>query len=702
MAPCTSRPPGCRRRSAPGRCVSGCWTRRWSAWSRSAGAVRRPRWCPSAPGSAAVRSCTTSRPRARWCWPPSSTSSDVRGDELAARRGRAAGRPAPHPGRAGDARRRTSPARCSPRRSSSGSRPAPTRSCARRSARSSSGSAARPTAPPSSCSASTSPGPACASWCRPPSTWSAASGWPHTLTDDTARRNRILDQWARVLDARIREASDGRAARRGARRPRRRGRPARGPGRAARRRAGWRAATPAAGWDVAHQVAHLAWTDEVAVLAAHRQGGAGTRSCWPPWRTPTGSSTRWRPRVPRCRARSCWRAGAPRAPGLAEALRTLPEGTRIPWYGPPMSATSMATARFMETWAHARDVAAAPRRRAAGRRPGAARRPPRGAHPRLRLRQPRPRRRRRRSPRRADAPAAAPLRVRARGRGQSVTRVGARLRAARHPAAPPAPTPTSPPTGADADQWLDDRAGVRRPDRARDGPAGGATCCRVGNCSGFYGDRLSAMREMLHRRGARRAHRRLPRRADHADPRPGPDEGRLAAAMPARSSARPRTASGSRSSRACGSSQRRRPQPGRPRRAGCARWPQGSGSTRGSRTCRATTCVDRAALARDRGPPLTANAYLGAFGIAAALAAGADVVVTGRVTDASLVVGPAVARFGWTPDVVRRARRRRRSRGTSSSAAPRRRAATSPASGARRDTTRSASRSPRSRPTGPA
>ena len=46
---------------------------------------------------------------------------------------------------------------------------------------------------------------------------------------------------------------------------------------------------------------------------------------------------------------------------------------------------------------------------------------------------------------------------------------------------------------------------------------------------------------------------------------------------------------------------------------------------------------------------LTANAYLGGFGIAAALSAGADVVVTGRVTDASLVVGPAVAHFGWTP-----------------------------------------------------
>jgi len=46
--------------------------------------------------------------------------------------------------------------------------------------------------------------------------------------------------------------------------------------------------------------------------------------------------------------------------------------------------------------------------------------------------------------------------------------------------------------------------------------------------------------------------------------------------------------------------------------------------------------------------PLAANAYLGAWGIAACLDAGADVVVTGRVTDASLVVGPAASHFGWS------------------------------------------------------
>ncbi|MGW4121056.1 acyclic terpene utilization AtuA family protein [Nocardia sp. NPDC004711] len=47
------------------------------------------------------------------------------------------------------------------------------------------------------------------------------------------------------------------------------------------------------------------------------------------------------------------------------------------------------------------------------------------------------------------------------------------------------------------------------------------------------------------------------------------------------------------------------------------------------------------------GAPLTANAYLGAWGIAECLTAGADIVVTGRVTDASVVVGPAAAHFGW-------------------------------------------------------
>jgi uncharacterized protein (TIGR03084 family) len=48
-----------------------------------------------------------------------------------------------------------------------------------------------------------------------------------------------------------------------------------------------------------------------------------------------------------------WRAGRS---ALVAMLRGYPEGEKLPWYGPPMSPTSMATARFMETWAHALDV----------------------------------------------------------------------------------------------------------------------------------------------------------------------------------------------------------------------------------------------------------------------------------------------------------------------------------------------------------
>ncbi|MET7971475.1 acyclic terpene utilization AtuA family protein [Streptomyces mirabilis] len=51
---------------------------------------------------------------------------------------------------------------------------------------------------------------------------------------------------------------------------------------------------------------------------------------------------------------------------------------------------------------------------------------------------------------------------------------------------------------------------------------------------------------------------------------------------------------------------------------------------------------------------LAAHAYLGGAGIAACLREGADIVVTGRVTDAALVTGPAVAHFGWAPDAYDR------------------------------------------------
>ena len=119
---------------------------------------------------------------------------------------------------------------------------------------------------------------------------------------------------------------------------------------------GWRTPTPAAGWDVAAQVAHLAWTDEVATAAAgdperwdaivlqalgDPDGYVDAEALAGAAVPPAALLDRWR------RARAT----------LQRALRAVPPGQRMPWFGPPMSPTSMATARFMETWAHALDVA---------------------------------------------------------------------------------------------------------------------------------------------------------------------------------------------------------------------------------------------------------------------------------------------------------------------------------------------------------
>jgi uncharacterized protein (TIGR03084 family) len=118
----------------------------------------------------------------------------------------------------------------------------------------------------------------------------------------------------------------------------------------------WRRPTPAEGWTIRDQIAHLAFADARAALAA------------------TDPVTFERLRDEDLRDRELFAArmvGAELAPEGAVALalwrqqrarflevfRAIDPSVRIPWYGPSMSPASKVTARIMETWAHGQDVA---------------------------------------------------------------------------------------------------------------------------------------------------------------------------------------------------------------------------------------------------------------------------------------------------------------------------------------------------------
>ncbi|MFF0331850.1 TIGR03084 family metal-binding protein [Streptomyces fimicarius] len=120
---------------------------------------------------------------------------------------------------------------------------------------------------------------------------------------------------------------------------------------------GWRGPTPAERWTVAHQVAHLSWTDEVALLAAtepDRFGDEVTKALGAPESFVDEAADALVAAHAPDALLARWREGRQR---LDKVLRDAPDGTRIPWYGPPMSVASMATARLMETWAHGQDIA---------------------------------------------------------------------------------------------------------------------------------------------------------------------------------------------------------------------------------------------------------------------------------------------------------------------------------------------------------
>ncbi|MEV3857415.1 TIGR03084 family metal-binding protein [Streptomyces sp. NPDC050095] len=119
----------------------------------------------------------------------------------------------------------------------------------------------------------------------------------------------------------------------------------------------WSTPTPAPRWTVAHQIAHLAWTDRAALLAMGDPdafaGEVEKALAAPDSFVDDGAEAgaALEPAV----LLAQWRDGRAE---LQKVLRSAAETrTKFPWYGPPMSAASMATGRLMETWAHGQDVA---------------------------------------------------------------------------------------------------------------------------------------------------------------------------------------------------------------------------------------------------------------------------------------------------------------------------------------------------------
>ncbi|GAT08897.1 TIGR03084 family protein [Mycolicibacterium novocastrense] len=119
---------------------------------------------------------------------------------------------------------------------------------------------------------------------------------------------------------------------------------------------GWAEPTPAEGWTIAHQIAHLLWTDRVALTAVTDEA-AFADLLEEAGKNPTGFVDAGAEELAAMSPPDLlaeWRATRSR---LHDALLTVAEGRKLPWFGPPMSAASMATARLMETWAHGLDVA---------------------------------------------------------------------------------------------------------------------------------------------------------------------------------------------------------------------------------------------------------------------------------------------------------------------------------------------------------
>lgn len=119
---------------------------------------------------------------------------------------------------------------------------------------------------------------------------------------------------------------------------------------------GWAEQTPSPGWTIAHQIAHLLWTDRVALTAVNGERGFAAvlqEAAENPARFVDQGAEELATSPPD-QLLADWRTTRSR---LHDELLAVADGRKLPWFGPPMSAASMATARLMETWAHGLDVA---------------------------------------------------------------------------------------------------------------------------------------------------------------------------------------------------------------------------------------------------------------------------------------------------------------------------------------------------------
>jgi uncharacterized protein (TIGR03084 family) len=118
----------------------------------------------------------------------------------------------------------------------------------------------------------------------------------------------------------------------------------------------WEAPTPAVGWSVRDQVSHLARFDDTARLAmtsprGFRELAEEDEALGPDFPDQIARELRDIPAADLLR----WFRRSRTA--LCDTFRRVDPALKLPWYGPPMSAATSATARIMETWAHLQDVA---------------------------------------------------------------------------------------------------------------------------------------------------------------------------------------------------------------------------------------------------------------------------------------------------------------------------------------------------------